>query len=212
MTVAVLGFGNGLVVAAGATLWRTPLVRPGTVERLGRAVAEELLLSLFPAWAIDNRAAAALVIRTTGAGFVFFVFSIPLLGFGDGFLPGEFAFAIPRLTFSTASSIASSASMESSDLPTERRLGEDDTTGCTSAVSRDGDCEGEASCAVAGAGEAVAATTCSSSAGSASSTGSMGSTFSLLLVERLVGESLRRLLMTLGTAVAIGDEGGSGAS
>jgi hypothetical protein len=75
MTVAVLGFGNGLFVAAGATLWRTPLVRPGTTEGLGRAVAEELLLSLLPAWAIDNRAAAALVILTTGAGFVFFGFS-----------------------------------------------------------------------------------------------------------------------------------------
>jgi hypothetical protein len=139
MTVSVLGFGKGLVVAAGATLWRTPLVRPGTVEGLERAVAEELLLSLFPVWAIDNRAAAALVILTTGAGFVFFGFSFSLLALGDSFFSGEFAFAIPRFTFSTASSIASRASIESPALPSERRVGEASASTSTAAASTDAD-------------------------------------------------------------------------
>ena len=187
-------------------------MRPDIIEGLDRAVVEEQLASLFTVCAIDNRAATALVSLTTGTGFVFFGLSLSLLAFGDSFFSGEFAFAIPRLTFSTASSISSRASIESPDVPAERCVGEDGVTGGMAAASTEGECEGEGSCTVAEAGEIVASAVCSSYAGSTGTSGSTGSTFSLLLVERLVGESLRKLLMTLGTAVATGEEGGSGAS
>jgi len=81
--------GMRLLDAAGTTLWRTFPARAGMIDDLGRVDAGALLASLLVPCAMDRRAAAALVSRTTGAALAFFGFSASAVGFGVCVFPGE---------------------------------------------------------------------------------------------------------------------------
>lgn len=135
MTVSFLGLGEVLVAgafallvvggmrlleAAGTTLWRTFPARAGIIDGLGRVDAGALLASLLAPCAMERRAAAALVSRTTGAGLAFFGFSASPVGFSVWVFPGGAGTTESSgLVFSTASFGVSRASAGSSVLSLE---------------------------------------------------------------------------------------------
>jgi hypothetical protein len=195
--------GTRLLGAVGTTLWRTFPARAGMTDGLGRVDAGALLASLLVPCAIDKRAAAALVSRTTGAALAFFGCSASPVGFSVRVFAGEAgASETSGLVSSTASPNVSRVSTGSSVLPLEMSLAFGDAAGCVAASLRGVCCDGEEGCT---SGESKV------EAGVVVLIGSIGSTFSLLLVERLPGVSVRRLLMTLGIAVAKGEDGASSA-
>jgi hypothetical protein len=109
--------GTRLLVAAGTTLWRTFPARAGIIDGLGRFDVGALLASLLGPCAMDRRAAAALVSRTTGAGLAFFDFSASLIGFSARVFPGEAGTSgISALVLSTGLTMESRASTGSSVL------------------------------------------------------------------------------------------------
>lgn len=116
--------------------WRTLLARPSAAEGLGRPSEGALLLAASLLCAIEIRAAAALVVRTTGAAFSFFLgdgdVDLAVLGFsGDVWTSG-----MSLLTFSTASSSSSSATIGSSALEVGEREPEGGVEPATTACSR----------------------------------------------------------------------------
>lgn len=138
----VLG-GMRLLEAAGTTLWRTFPARAGIIDGLGWLDVGALLASLLGPCAMDRRAAAAFVSRTTGAALAFFGFSTSAVGFGVCVLPGEAgASGTSALVLSTDSAMGTTASMGSSVW----LLSDGDAAGCVTASSNEVCCDGEEGC------------------------------------------------------------------
>jgi hypothetical protein len=127
--VLVLG-GMRLLEAAGTTLWRTFPARAGMIDGLGRADVGALLASLVVPCAMDRRAAAAFVSRTTGAALAFFGFSASAVDFGVCVLPGEAVTSgTSELVLSASSTVESRASTGTSFPSLEWLLSDGDAVG-----------------------------------------------------------------------------------